>query len=134
VHRELAGVGETCRRVARGRRVALRWNGGDAFRSAFFNALSMNLPRGDPPAQRDGPRHRRMSGALWVGRRPACKNGAPGYARLNRPRASALDGPQELGLEQAQPHRIDLGQQGRDGRIAAPEAAQRQFETTELFI
>jgi predicted metal-dependent hydrolase len=26
---------------------AARWNGGDAFRSAFFNALSMSFPLGE---------------------------------------------------------------------------------------
>ncbi len=26
---------------------AMRWNGGDAFRSAFFNALSMSFPLGE---------------------------------------------------------------------------------------
>ena len=27
--------------------IAARWNGGDAFRSAFFNALSMSFPVGE---------------------------------------------------------------------------------------
>ena len=27
--------------------IATRWNGGDAFRTAFFNALSMSFPVGE---------------------------------------------------------------------------------------
>ena len=56
---------------------ALRWNGGDAFRTAFFNALSMSFPAGEQffidavragvralPAERQAPLHAEVQGFI----------------------------------------------------------------------